>query len=109
MPTGQRETLGCGWLADASEKACGSPFGPEPLPGWDWRDPYPTICAGYTSSLPEVLEAARALSWRKDGQLAELYDDHKTTQALRDAMDIVDVERSNVERFALKRDDDGTR
>ncbi len=59
------------------------------------------MCVGYSSTLPEVLEASRALSWRSDGQLKDLYDGEPITPQLRDAMDVVGVEIKRVEKHAL--------
>lgn len=48
-----------------------------------------SVCYGYSTSLPEVQEAHRALSWRKDGALAEYLGGRMPTPVLRDAMDIL--------------------
>ena len=34
----------------------------------------PTVCPGYLVQLPQVIEAARASAWRRDGALAQFYD-----------------------------------
>ncbi len=59
------------------------------------------MCVGYTTTLPEVLEAARALSWRQDGHLTDLYDGEPVTPQLRDSMDVVGVEIKRVEKHAM--------
>jgi hypothetical protein len=62
--------------------------------------PESTVCPGYSTSLPEVFEAGRALCWRKDSQLRELYD-QRITPRLRDAMDIFNLEIRRVERHEM--------
>lgn len=50
----------------------------------------PTTCAGYTTKLPEVLEAARASAWLKRGDLRAFVDDETPGENLVDAIDIHD-------------------
>ncbi len=66
--------------------------------------PGSTICPGYTTSLPDVCEAARALSWRRDGQIRELYD-VPITSLLRDCVDVLDgaCKQNDRERLAEQR------
>ena len=59
------------------------------------------MCVGYTTQIPIVLEAARALSWRADGVLRDMYDDEPITQVLRDCMDIIAGERQAAETYAM--------
>ncbi len=63
--------------------------------------PGAAICPGYTTSLPDVYEAARALSWRRDGQLRECYD-VPVTQLLRDCVDILDGACKQQDRDRLR-------
>jgi hypothetical protein len=49
----------------------------------------PTVCPGYTTSLPAVLEASRARLWREKGSLRDLYDE-PLTDVLRDCVDILE-------------------
>lgn len=64
--------------------------------------PEATVCVGYTCTLPEVSEAARALGWRQDGHLKEFYDGEPLTPILKDALDILATEIKRVEAFALQ-------
>ncbi len=57
-------------------------------------------CPGYTTSLPDVIEAARALSWRRDGQLGNFYD---LPVLLRDCVDILDVAAKQEERESMRK------
>ena len=78
----------CGWLPEKERT------------GGMGEYPGSTICPGYTTSLPDVYEAARALSWRRDGQLRELYD-VPITQLLRDCVDVLDSSCKQTERERL--------
>ena len=90
--SGTRKMWHCGWLPATAW--CGIGFR---LPV---GAPEPTMCPGYTISLPEVIEAGRAMLWRNHGQLQELYD-VPITQALRDCVDILNFEIKRVERHEL--------
>ncbi len=63
--------------------------------------PGATVCPGYTTALPDVEEAYRALSWRRDGQLGELYD-VPLTSLLRICVDLADLAVKKQERDALR-------
>ncbi len=94
-----RATLGCGYLPEEAR-------GPDPLrapegPQQPADGPADRVCAGYLVSLPEVLEAGRALSWRKEGQLKDYYDGAALTTALKDAIDVLDTELRRVESYAM--------
>lgn len=82
VPRYARRSFHCGFLPESEW------VGPEPL-GKGLCDVEPSACAGYAISLPEVAEANRALSWRKDGALSEYLDGEPCSVALRDAMDIL--------------------
>lgn len=64
----QRQLLGCGYLPppEESKRAYVRPWA-----GLGYKDKQPTVCPGYTTSLPETIEAARArLHWEKGGPAA---------------------------------------
>lgn len=84
-----RRLIRCGWLPDAERV------------GGMGEYPGATVCPGYTTSLPEVYEAARALSWRRDGQLREFYD-VPLTALLRDCVDLLDAACKQQERDAMR-------
>lgn len=87
--------MACGWIPKGERD--GSEFlHPEGAPDV-------TVCPGYTTTLPQVIEASRALSWRQDGQLSDFYDGERLTDAVRDAMDIMASEVKAVERHALRK------
>lgn len=58
--------------------------------------PDPTICPGYTTQLPAVLEGARARLWREKGSLRDLFDD-PITPLVRDAVDVFESEMNAVQ------------
>lgn len=97
----ERRCFGCGFL-DRSEWLCD---GEGPLGSKLVEEPV-SVCAGYTTSLPEVLEANRALTWRKDGALSEYLDGERPKPMLKDAMDLlasaVSEAMSEVRREAKK-------
>lgn len=66
-----------------------------------------TVCCGYTIRLPEVFEAARALAWRRDGQVREFYGDDQITDTAKDAIDAIAIEQSRVQQFVVAGGDKG--
>jgi hypothetical protein len=87
----ERACLGCGFL---------------PKEGWLLGDrPFPeaSVCPGYSTRIPEVYEAARALSWSKRGGLVPLYGVRKLPPAAVDAIDILEGAASKVERDILRK------
>lgn len=79
-----RRTLGCGYLSDTAEKPGGTP------PGYD--GPELTTCIGYSTSLPEVIEASRARFWTEKGQLLVWCDGEAPTPALRLAIEEMEIQ-----------------
>lgn len=70
------------------------------------------VCPGYSSRLPEVIEAARALSWSKRGGVTPLYGSRELPACAVDAIDVLEGAANKVERATLRaaRDDvDGPR
>lgn len=77
------------------------------LPQAEWLDdlrPFPecATCPGYSTRLPEVAEAARALSWSKRGGLVPLYGTRELPACAVDAVDILDAAANKVERDAIR-------
>lgn len=88
----ERASLHCGYLP-ASEHL-------------DGLRPYPecSVCPGYSIRLPEVYEAARALSWSKRGGLVPLYGARELPGCAVDAIDILDAAAGKAERDAIRRE-----
>lgn len=77
----------CYWSSaeDRSNAIAPNPVVPGRYPG-DLEDI--DICPGGLIQLPQVLEAARAFSWREKGQLGLFYGEHQLTILLKFALDI---------------------
>jgi hypothetical protein len=71
------------------------------LPG---MQPFPeaSVCPGYTSSMPEVLEAARAKSWTARGGLVPLYGAVELPPIATEAIDVLEGAANVVERRVLR-------
>lgn len=69
--------------------------------------PLPTICAGYTTRLPEVVEAARARVWAGRGQLDVFLGGERANENLIACIDILDAEVSALEVWARTPHDKG--
>lgn len=94
----QRQTMRCGFLPiyDGGRAWChvGMDLG-------DDGDGAPTVCPGYTTRLPEVIEASRArLHWSK-GSLREYLGDSSPTELLMDAIVTLEVEANDAERWSI--------
>lgn len=65
--------------------------------GLGYDGPAPTICAGYTTRLPEVIEGARAANWK--GDLPTFCGGAAVPESLVHAADIVEGESFAVSRW----------
>lgn len=66
-----------------------------------------TVCPGYAARLPEVAEAARALSWSKRGSLVPLYGNRELPPVATEAVDVLDGAASKVERDLIRQSREG--
>lgn len=66
--------------------------------------PFPEIeeCPGYATSLPDVIEIARAMHWRDKGQLQLIYP-RGLTPALCDGIDILSGSVREQEASSVRR------
>lgn len=96
VPLQTRQLLGCGYEPPPSESlrmfvrpwtGCGV----EPKPSTDTEPAFPSVCPGYSTSLPEVIEGAIARSWWKNGELTQ-FCRGQATEALSGAINVVDNE-----------------
>ncbi len=85
-----RRALGCGWLPESERVASDRPF------------PEASVCPGYTTRLPEVMEAARAMSWTKRGGLVPLYGNERLPPVAIDAIDVLEGACNEAERDAMR-------
>jgi hypothetical protein len=83
-----------GWIAKAEREAPGF------IVPTAWPVKRPAICPGYVITLPQVLEAYRAINWV--GNLRERYDGVRPTALLMDCIDIAKATLGEVEAHAMQ-------
>lgn len=82
------------------EADLGYDFG-RPTPDAPLGERAPTICIGYTRTMPEVIEVARArLHWDK-GQLGVYCDGEQPTEVLRNLIEVIDAEYHGLELYEM--------
>lgn len=90
-----------GYLVESQRREWNCGFEPVPLrtgvAPTPPRAPGATVCPGYTTSLPEVGEAARALGWADRGMLKEFYSGDELPPVLFDCLDILAMSLREVE------------
>lgn len=59
-------------------------------------------------TLPQVIEAARAASWRRDGALAQFYDNEPITELAKTCIDIMAGAQREVENFNIRKSSEGS-
>jgi hypothetical protein len=72
----------------------------------DYPHEDPDICSGYLSGLPQVIETARACSWRRDGELSMFYP-NGITELVKLAIDIMSSEFKAVEQQQIRKSQEG--
>ena len=90
----------CGWIPESERDAKGKVPIPEALFWGD--DEKPDVCSGYLVQLPQVIEAARAYGWRKDGALREFYDGKPLAPLTKTALDIMGQSLREVEQHRIR-------
>jgi hypothetical protein len=91
-----RKAWACAWV-DVSDRAKVANVPPAYPQEYD----LPDICPGYLASLPQVIEAARASSWRREGALAQYYDG-PITDIAKIAIDFISAEFKAVEQYEIR-------
>lgn len=92
---------------------CGLELAPEPtVPVMPWSGlgydgPAPTVCPGYTTSLAETIEIARAWKWWTKGQVDAFVDGSPVTAALKIGIEIFDAAVGSFERWRMTPRDKG--
>lgn len=89
-----RASWHCGYLPKADRKGYGFNGGPGTWP------PY-TVCPGYTTSLPQVFEVARARMWWDKGCLQLLHK--RPTDALLRGIEVLQCAASQAEADMMQR------
>ena len=95
MDATQRADVRCGWIPE--HERTGRALCPSDYPYED-----PPICAGYLTSLPAVIEAARACSWRREGALGQFYEG-RLSGLVKYAIDIMAGEFKSVEQHQIRK------
>lgn len=91
-----RRLMGCGYEPRSEHAAIWTHHGADL-----GDDEQPTVCSGFTTKLPGVVEISRArLHWSK-GQLAE-FCDGKPTQALMRGIEILDQEYAMAQAWEME-------
>jgi hypothetical protein len=104
-PDDQRQMMGCGYLPppDESRRRHLSIWQGGTLP--NYKGPKTTVCPGYSTSLPEVIEVARAhRHWSKGNyQVA----DREPRDAMVGALEIFDGALAEFQAWAMTSETDG--
>lgn len=86
-----RRLMGCGYIPDA----------PKPQarpPGFEGDV---TVCIGYSTSLPEVVETSYARLWFDKGALGDWCDQEPPTPALRAAIEQMESQQHACQAYAM--------
>lgn len=92
-----RQGRGCGYEPDAPTGVAVTPWQP-PLSKLGYKHGRATVCAGYTTRLPEVSEATRAHAWATRGQLDVFLGGERANENL---LAYIDIFGSEVESLKL--------
>lgn len=95
-PQLQRQSLGCGYEPPTNRVALNLWSPPDAYDG-----PPPTVCAGFTTALPEVMEAAFMRAHWKTGNLAAALGGEPATDELLAAIITLDYSFNAVEAFRM--------
>ena len=104
-----RQGRGCGYEPAPPPGIAVTPWQPPmyPIVKLGYRHERPKVCAGYTTRLPEIAEAARARSWALRGQLGVFLGGERANENLLAYIDILDAEVNAVEVWAVTPRDKG--
>lgn len=98
-PLQTRQILGCGYESPVVQirGLKRQPYKPAEYQGDD-----PEFCVGYTTNLPEVVEASRARFWLKERDLRSFTRDEPTDQTAL-AIEVLEIEARRVGEAVMKR------
>lgn len=90
-----RQTLGCAYESSVT-------------PSFPWRHagddgPKLSVCPGYSTKLPEVIEAAAAYQHWEKGTLDHRFRGYELTERLMDALEILGANVGAVQSWALRK------
>lgn len=89
----------CYWSSARERK---NAVNPRPFMPPRWQEEDPEICPGACMQMPQVLETARAYSWRKDGALREFYDGKPITWLAKYCIDLYAAECVAAQNDAIR-------
>lgn len=96
----QRAGWACGYLPESQRR------GRSPAPWHGARHRFsPTVCVGFTATLPVVQDAARALEWSRRGLLKEFLGEDVVPPFTFDALDIMASAHNEATAYYLDRGD----
>ena len=87
---------GCGWVPARERK------GARPPAPAKYIHERPQVCVGYLMEMPQVIEAARATGWRKEGAQREFYDGEPLTPLTKFAVDVMAGAMREVEQDRIR-------
>lgn len=99
MDKEQRERVRCAWIPE--HERTGDALVP---PNYPYERP--DVCCGYLANLPQVIEAARAASWRREGALGQFYEGRLTGLA-KYCIDLIAGEFKAVEQDLIRQSREG--
>jgi len=91
-----RQGWGCGYEPPAPPNIPVMPWS-----GLGYKGPTPTACPGFTTTLPETIEIARAWRWWSKSQLASFVDGAPVSDALKIGIEMFDGVISEFERWKM--------
>jgi hypothetical protein len=107
LTTHDRQMIGCGFLPAMDARVRLSVWQPTPFsPKLGYNGPAVTTCAGYTCSLPEVIEVVRARTHWTKGQITAFTGGQPSDHLLA-GVEILDAECSRYERWAQTPTEEG--
>ena len=97
MNTETRQAMACGYEAPVSHARACSPLSVNP----EWTGAEPTVCPGYTTSLPEVVEIGRARYHWDHGELRDFCAGQPSEHVII-GIEILDSHIGAMQRWAMK-------
>ncbi len=103
-----RQTLGCGFEPPAVAPLVASPWAPDSTGTTLGFDGDVTVCAGYSTRMPELVEISRARHWSTSGQLTDAFCAGETpTERLMEGVEILDGAYGRFEKWQMTAVADG--
>jgi hypothetical protein len=102
-PRERRQLMGCGYEPPTASVTLWQPK----VSKLGYRHKRPTVCVGYSTRLPEVVEVLRARAHWEKGSLAMFCGDDKPGDEFLACIEILDAEIASVTAWALTSKKDG--